>query len=154
MHRNHLFTTMGKLGYAYVVIQAFLSQSVISASSPLSLETLNSPHIGSGNVSNTNYSDTVIFSNVTTQSIAINDTGNAGLRISCNGQKFGSPLNLPSCLGTISIIRSYDKESTFGMRNSGEEGINCPLPFRWLDSKFPDCGAQKSHTNTHSPFSP
>ena len=154
MHRYHLSIVMGKLSYACVVIQAFLTQFAISASSPLSSDVLNSPLIGSGNVSNSTNPDTIIFSNMTTQSISINDTGNAGLRISCNGQKFGSPLNLPSCLGTISIIRSYDKESTFGMRNSGEEGINCPLPFRWLDSKFPDCGAQKSHTNTHSPFSP
>ena len=139
MDRNHLSTTMGRLGYAYVVIQAFLSRFVISASTPASFEIMSSPLIGSGNVSNSTYSDTTIFSNMTTQSISINDTGtdNTGLRISCNGQKFGSPLDLPSCLGTISIIRAYDKESTFGMRTSGEEGINCPLPFRWLNSRFP-----------------
>ena len=143
MYRNYLFATMGRLGYAYVVIQAFLIRFITSASSSLSLEIENSPLIGSGNVSSSDYSDTAIFSNMTTQSIFINDTSNPGLQVRCNGQKFGSPLNLPSCLATISIIRAYDKESTFGMRNSGEI-TNCPLPYRWLNSRFPSRGPQKN----------
>ena len=145
MNRHHLFTIMGRLGYAYMVIQACLSRLVISASSPASFEIMNSPLIGLGSVSNSTFSDTMIFSNMTTQSIAINDTGNAGLQVRCNGQKFGTPLNLPSCLGAISLIRVYDREETFGMRNSeGSEQVNCPLPYRWLNCRFPDWSPQKT----------
>ena len=140
MYRHHLSTIMGRLGYAYMVIQACLSRLVISVSSPASFEIMNSPLIGLGNVSNSSFSDTMIFSNMTTQSIAINDTGNTGLQVRCNGQKFGTPLNLQSCLGTISSIIVYDKVEAFGMRGTeGSEDINCPLPYRWLNRRSPDC---------------
>ena len=144
MKRYHLSTVMGKLGYAYVAIQALLSQFVFSASPPASFEIIESPLIRMGNVSNSSASDTKIFTNLTTQSIVINDTGNAGLQVRCNGQKFGTPLNLQSCLGAISTIKEYDKEDTFGMRGSEEsDDITCPLPFRWLNRRFPDCGPHK-----------
>ena len=144
MKRYHLSTVMGKLGYAYVAIQELLSRFVFSASPPASFEIIESPFIGMGNVSNSSASDTMIFTNLTTQSIVINDTGNAGLQVRCNGQKFGTPLNLQSCLRTISEIREFDKEDSFGMRGSEEsEAIDCNLPFRWLNRRFPDCGPHK-----------
>ena len=144
MKRYHLSTVMGKLCYVYVAIQALLSRFVFSASPPASFEIIESPLIGMGNVSNSSASDTTIFTDLTTQSIIINDTGNAGLQVRCNGQKFGTPLNLQSCLGVISSIRDYDKEETFGMRGSEEsDEIDCALPFRWLNRRFPDCGPHK-----------
>ena len=128
---------MGKLGYAYVVIQASLSRFVISASPWPSFEILTSPLIDSGQVSNSSPPDPMIFSDINTQSIAINDTGNAGLQVRCNGQKFGTPLNFQSCAGTVAMIKEYDKEETFAMRNyQGSEGINCALPYRWLHRRF------------------
>lgn len=135
---------MGKLGYAYVVIQASLSRFVISASPPPSFEMLTSPLIGSGQVSNSSPPDPMIFSDMNTQSITVNDTGNAGLQIRCNGQKFGTPLNLQSCAGTVAMIKAYDKEEAFAMRNyHGSEGINCDLPYRWLHRRFPGCDPHK-----------
>ena len=143
MCRYHISKVMGKLGYAYVVIQAVLSRLVITALSPPSFEI--NPLVGSGNVSNPSSSDSIIFSNMTTQSIVINDTGNAGLQVRCNGQKFGTPLNLESCLGVISDVQTYDKEETFAMRDyEGSETINCRLPYRWLNRRFPDCSPHKT----------
>ena len=131
---------MGNLGYAYVVIQAFLSRFVISASPPVSFEIMNNSLIGSDHVSNSSSPDPMIFTDMTTQSIFINDTGNTGMQIRCNGQKFGTPLNLPSCAGAAAMIREYDKEETFAMRTyEGSEEITCPLPFRWLNGRFPGC---------------
>lgn len=135
---------MGKLGYAYVVIQASLSRYVISASPPPSFGFMNSPLIGSDNISNSSSSDSMIFSDMNTQSIAINDTGNAGLQVRCNGQKFGTPLNLQSCAGTVALIKAYDKEETFAMRTyEGSEELNCALPYRWLNRRFPGCSPHK-----------
>ncbi len=131
---------MGRLGYAYVVIHASLSWFVISASSPSSLEMMKSPLVGLDHVSNSTSSDSMIFSDMTTQSIAINDTSNTGLQVRCNGQKFGTPLSLPSCSMAISMIRVYDKEDSYGMRqDEGSELFNCALPYRWLSRKSPDC---------------
>lgn len=135
---------MGKLGYAYAVILAFLSRFVISASPPVSFEIMNSTLIGSDRVSNSSSPDPMIFTDMTTQSIFINDTGNAGMQIRCNGQKFGTPLNLQSCAGTVAMIKAYDKEENFAMRTyEGSEEITCPLPFRWLNRRFSGCGPHK-----------
>ena len=135
---------MCKLGYAYVVIQIFLSRFVISVSPPPSFEIITSPLTGSGQVSNSSPPDPMIFSDMNTQSIAVNDTGNAGLQVRCNGQKFGTPLNLPSCAGTVATILAFDKENTFAMRNyQGSEEIDCGLPYRWLDRRFPGCDPHK-----------
>ena len=131
---------MGRLGSACVVIDAFLSWFVTSALSPPSLEMMTSPLIGLSHVSNSSSSDSMIFSDMITQSIAINDTGNAGLQVQCNGQKFGTPLNLPSCSRVLDIIEPYDKESSFAMRQEGESMlVNYPLPYRWLSRRLPDC---------------
>ena len=131
---------MGKLEYAYVVIPAFLSRFVISASPPVSFEIMNSSLIGSDRVLTSSSPDPMIFTDMTTQSIFINDTGNAGMQIRCNGQKFGTPLNLQSCAGAAATIKTYDKEEAFAMRTyEGSEEITCPLPYRWLNRRFPGC---------------
>lgn len=128
---------MCKLEYAYVVIVASLSRFVLSASPPLSFDSMDSPLIGSNHGSNSNSSDSMIFTDMNTQSISINDTGNAGLQVRCNGQKFGTPLNLQSCAGTIAMIIEYDKEETFAMRTyEPSEDIDCGLPYRWLNRRF------------------
>ena len=142
--RFQLSRIMGKLGYAYVVIQASLNRFVSSALPPPSFEMMTSPLVGSGQVSNSSPPDPMIFSDMNTQSIAVNDTGNAGLQVRCNGQQFGTPLNLQSCAGTVAMINAYDKEVTFAMRYyHGSEHINCALPYRWLHRRFPGCDPHK-----------
>ena len=127
---------MGRISCAYVVVQACLSLSVSSASPPVAFDMMDSPLIGSDHVSNSSSSDSIIFTDMDTQSIAINDTGNAGLQVRCNGEKFGTPLNLQSCAATISMIVPYDKETTFAMRTYEGQNIDCGLPHRWLNGRF------------------
>ena len=127
---------MSRLGCAYVVVQACLILSVISASPPVAFDIMDTPLIGTDHVSNSSSPDSMIFTDMNTQSIAINDTGNAGLQVRCNGQKFGTPLNLQSCAATIALIATYDKEETFAMRPYEGRNIDYGLPYRWLNGRF------------------
>ena len=128
---------MGKFGCAHVVLQACLSRFVMSASPPAAFDIMDNPLIGSGHVSNSSSSDSIIFTDMNTQSITINDTANApGLQVRCNGQKFGTPLNLQSCAATVAMIAPYDKEEKFAMRTYEGGDIDCGLPYRWLNGRL------------------
>ena len=114
-----------------LTILVLLIENVISASfvpSPQSLnnQLLTAPH-GSRS------SDPLSFSDVSTQSKAINVSKLNALQVRCNGKRFGTPLDLESCRTVISDVVSFDKEESFGMRyNQGSTTYGCGLPYRWL----------------------
>lgn len=57
------------------------------------------------------------------------------IRAQCNGERFGSGLNLASCRAALDDIFPDDDYSSFGRRHDGNR-YDCALPYRWLSSKW------------------
>lgn len=78
----------------------------------------------------TNGTGIIALSNATTLSPNPSADLNA-IRAQCNGQMFGSGLNVASCRNAFNKIKPFDDYSSFGTRHDGQtyDGV---LPFRWL----------------------
>lgn len=70
------------------------------------------------------------LSNATTLSLNLSTDLNA-IRAQCNGERFGSGLNVASCRAALDKIFADDEYSSFGRRHDGNR-YNCNLPYRWL----------------------
>ena len=76
----------------------------------------------------------ITLSNATTLSPNPSTNLNA-IRAQCNGEKFGSGLNLTSCRSALDDIFPDDDYSSFGRRHDGYR-YTYALPHRWLSSKW------------------
>ena len=80
----------------------------------------------------TNGTGIITLTNATTSSFDPGADLNA-IRAHCNGQMFGSGLNVASCRDVLNNqILAADTDTTFSARGDSGDGI---LPYRWLSGR-------------------
>lgn len=62
--------------------------------------------------------------------------GNNALRVDCNGSKYGTQLNVRSCLSALRHITSTETQLSFGVRYTpAGHSSDIKLPYRWLSGR-------------------
>lgn len=62
--------------------------------------------------------------------------GNKVLRAHCNGSKYGSQLNVRSCLSALRQITGTETQLSFGVRHTpAGHASDIKLPYRWLSGE-------------------